>query len=115
MSSIFHVSTANARARGFASQIRCSVLALILMSAGPASVELAQDMHAQGHGAPQAQDVSPEQKAGASALIKVIRDSAERYKNVSVAMAEGYALQFGCVSGGESGAMGLHYVNGNLV
>ena len=30
-------------------------------------------------------------------------------------MAEGYALQFGCVSGSDSGAMGLHYVNGNLV
>ena len=30
-------------------------------------------------------------------------------------MAEGYALQFGCVSGSDSGAMGLHYVNGDLV
>jgi hypothetical protein len=32
-----------------------------------------------------------------------------------VAEAEGYALQFGCVSGPDSGAMGLHYVNGALV
>jgi hypothetical protein len=32
-----------------------------------------------------------------------------------MAMAEGYALQFGCVSGSDAGAMGLHYVNGNLV
>jgi hypothetical protein len=32
-----------------------------------------------------------------------------------VAEAEGYKLQFGCVSGGDSGAMGLHYVNGDLV
>jgi hypothetical protein len=30
-------------------------------------------------------------------------------------MAEGYVLQFGCVSGSDSGAMGLHYVNGKLV
>ena len=30
-------------------------------------------------------------------------------------MAAGYALQFGCVSGDDSGAMGLHYVNGDLV
>ena len=29
--------------------------------------------------------------------------------------AEGYALQFGCVSGPDSGAMGLHYVNFPLV
>ncbi|MGH9694303.1 MAG: hypothetical protein ACRD5Z_09190, partial [Bryobacteraceae bacterium] len=39
----------------------------------------------------------------------------ERFKDVSVAEAEGYALQFGCVSGPDSGAMGLHYVNGDLV
>ena len=32
-----------------------------------------------------------------------------------MAVAEGYALQFGCVSGGDYGAMGLHFVNGSLV
>ena len=42
-------------------------------------------------------------------------DSTERFKDVAVAEAEGYALQFGCVSGDDSGAMGLHYVNGDLV
>jgi hypothetical protein len=34
---------------------------------------------------------------------------------VSVAEAEGYALMFGCVSGPDSGAMGLHFVKGSLV
>ena len=29
--------------------------------------------------------------------------------------AEGYGLLFGCVSGPDTGAMGLHYVNGALV
>ena len=53
--------------------------------------------------------------ADAGALLKIVRDSTERFKDVSVAMAEGYALQFGCVSGPDSGAMGLHYVNGALV
>ncbi len=48
-------------------------------------------------------------------LVKIVRDSTERFKNVNVAIAEGYALQFGCVSGDGSGAMGLHYVNANLV
>jgi hypothetical protein len=32
-----------------------------------------------------------------------------------VAQANGYALQFGCVSGDSAGAMGLHFVNGELV
>jgi hypothetical protein len=50
-----------------------------------------------------------------NALVKVVRDSTARFKDVSVAMAEGYALQFGCVSGEDFGAMGLHYVNGAFV
>jgi hypothetical protein len=56
-----------------------------------------------------------QQSRNASALIKIVRESTERFKDVSVAEAEGYALQFGCVSGPDSGAMGLHYVNGDLV
>ena len=41
--------------------------------------------------------------------------STERFRDVRMAEAEGYALKFGCVSGGEYGAMGLHYVNFPLV
>ena len=49
------------------------------------------------------------------ALLKIVRDNTERFKEVSVAEAEGYSLLFGCVSGPDAGAMGLHYVNLNLV
>lgn len=48
-------------------------------------------------------------------LVDVVRESTKRFADVSVAKAEGYTLQFGCVSGGESGAMGMHYVNSALV
>ena len=48
-------------------------------------------------------------------FVKVVRDATERFKNVAVAEAEGYALMFGCVSGPDWGAMGLHYVNLSLV
>ena len=51
----------------------------------------------------------------AGTLIKVVRENTERFRDVKVAEAEGYALAFGCVSGGEYGAMGLHYVNFPLV
>src|SRR5215475_13695051 len=51
----------------------------------------------------------------ATGIIKAIRDSTAKYKDVSAAIADGYALQFGCVSGSDSGAMGLHYVNAALV
>lgn len=53
--------------------------------------------------------------AAQNTLLKVIRDSTARFQDVSVAEAEGYSLQFGCVTGPDSGAMGLHYVNGSLV
>jgi hypothetical protein len=51
----------------------------------------------------------------AGALIKIVRENTERFKDVAVAEAEGYGLQFGCVSGPDAGAMGLHYVNFPLV
>ena len=49
------------------------------------------------------------------ALIKIVREATDRFQDVEVAKAEGYQLQFGCVSGSDSGAMGMHFVNGSLV
>jgi len=48
-------------------------------------------------------------------LVKVVREATRGFQNVEAAEAAGYALQFGCVSGPDAGAMGLHYVNGPLV
>jgi hypothetical protein len=74
----------------------------------------AHDEH--GHGEPaQHRALTPEQKKQAGALVKVVREATDRFQDVSAAEAEGYALQFGCVSGSDSGAMGLHFVNGPLV
>ena len=53
--------------------------------------------------------------AGTGDLIQVVRDATERFRDVVVAEAEGYSLLFGCVSGPDSGAMGLHFVNLTLV
>ena len=48
-------------------------------------------------------------------LVTTVRESTERFRDVAVAETEGYHLLFGCVSGPDSGAMGLHYVNLALV
>lgn len=48
-------------------------------------------------------------------LVSIVRQSTARFQDVQVAEAEGYTLMFGCVSGPDVGAMGLHYVNGPLV
>ena len=57
----------------------------------------------------------PPEQDKAGALVRIVRDATERFQDVEVAKAEGYALQFGCVSGSDSGAMGMHFVNGALV
>jgi hypothetical protein len=92
----------------FANGIRHSMLALAILGAG-ASHALAQGDHAHMDAAKR------DQSSNTGAFLKIVRESTERFKDVRVAMAEGYALQFGCVSGSDSGAMGLHYVNGKLV
>jgi hypothetical protein len=56
-----------------------------------------------------------DEKNQAGAFVTLVRESTDRFRDVAVAEAEGYALQFGCVSGPDSGAMGLHFVNGALV
>jgi hypothetical protein len=50
-----------------------------------------------------------------SALVDAVRESTVRFRDVQVAESEGYALMFGCVSGPDAGAMGLHFVNGSLI
>lgn len=91
-----------------ATKLQCSIVALALISVVPSCV-LAQDSHAHTQAQPEA-SASP-----ANALIQTVREATDRFKDVHVAEAEGYQLQFGCVSGGDFGAMGLHYVNGALV
>jgi hypothetical protein len=71
---------------------------------------------AQDHSHTSAQhETRPDSSSNGESLLKIVRDSTERFQDVNVAIAEGYALQFGCVSGSDSGAMGLHYVNSALV
>jgi hypothetical protein len=53
--------------------------------------------------------------SGQNPLVKLVRQITEQYKSVVAAEAAGYALAFGCVSGPDTGAMGLHYVNMPLV
>jgi len=97
----------------FAKQLQYSLTALALMNVYSGRA-LAQQSHAHVPNNQQ-QQLSIAQQSKASALVKIVRESTERFKQVSVAEREGYALQFGCVSGSDSGAMGLHYVNGALV
>jgi hypothetical protein len=99
--------------RQLTTQLKYSMVALALTSVGPLTA-LAQDSHSHTLAAPSNQ-LTPDQKARSSALLRIVREATERFQNVEVAESEGYELQFGCVSGDSAGAMGLHYVNGSLV
>ena len=63
-----------------------------LMTAGPAYAELGRE----------------------SPVVEHVREANQRFENVSVALAEGYA-PIPCASGQQGGAMGIHYVNADLI
>jgi hypothetical protein len=77
---------------------------LIVIGLGVSPARAADDQHAQ-HTA----------RNQADGLLQIVRESTERFRDVAEAEAEGYGLLFGCVSGPDWGAMGLHYVNLPLV
>jgi hypothetical protein len=78
------------------------------------SAALADDAHA--HMAPvQSEELTRDSKRRSGALLQIVRDATRRFQSVSQAEAEGYGLMFGCVSGESDGAMGLHYVNTQIL
>jgi len=98
----------------FRTRLGCSlfgVLVLIGMSASPAR---AQEGRVHPTASPR-REPTTEEKNQTSAFVRLVRESTERFRDVAMAQAEGYALQFGCVSGSDVGAMGMHFVNGSLV
>jgi len=102
------------KAGRLAAQLGCSLVGLLAVTGFSPLRALAQD-HDGHRMTSQHQPQTSEQKNQANALVRIVRDATERFRNVSVAEREGYGLLFGCVSGGDYGAMGLHYVNFPLV
>jgi hypothetical protein len=92
----------------FGRQVGYSVLGAVIVT-GAASPALAQE---HDH---MAASISMDDKGKAGELVRIVREATERFKNVAVAENEGYGLQFGCVSGSDAGAMGMHFVNFPLV
>jgi len=48
-------------------------------------------------------------------LVSTVRQNTRQFLDVNAATAAGYGPFLGCVSGPDHGAMGTHYVNGDLV
>lgn len=50
-----------------------------------------------------------------SNLVQTVRRATKQFIDVNAATAAGYVPFLGCVSGSDHGAMGIHYVNSNLM
>ena len=98
---------------GFGRPLAHSLLAALMVSISPLQgIAQSHDDHG-GHAASQKHKPTPQENA----LVQAVRSATEQYKNVRSVEGpgDGYELKFGCVSGGEFGAMGLHYVNFGFV
>jgi len=107
------IPTLKQKTRQYSAQFKNSLFAVLLISIAPLGA-YSQNTHSHATAAP-SQEISADQKSQAGELIRIVRENTERFKDVTVAERAGYTLTFGCVSGPDSGAMGLHYVNFDLV
>jgi hypothetical protein len=97
----------------FFRKVRFSVVAAALLLSGSASRALAQTDHDHSPaGPPQEQTI--DQKARANALVKIVRQVTAGFQTPDTLPQE-YQLVLGCVSGGDFGAMGLHFLNMSLL
>jgi hypothetical protein len=60
-------------------------------------------------------DMAGHDASTSSPLAQEVRRATERYQDVTAATGAGYALFLGCVTSPQGGAMGIHYVNNELV
>jgi hypothetical protein len=90
---------------------KCLACTAMVLAAISASMPLAQAHDHGAHASSASHQSSPKERKRASELVRVVREATARYRDVRAAEADNYNLLFGCVSGAEWGAMGLHYVN----
>lgn len=87
------------------SAARCLLAPALLLSLSAGA--RAEDMHESMH-------TAHEQRAPAK-LVQVVRDATSKFVDVNAARSADYQPLFGCVSGPDQGAMGVHYINLRLV
>jgi hypothetical protein len=96
---------------GFRTRLEVSIIGLLMLISFGTSRALAQDDHSHGM-TPGNHEQTPEQKRQAGALVEAVRDATRQFRD---GPPQTYVLTFGCVSGGDFGAMGMHFLNGSLL
>jgi hypothetical protein len=89
-----------------------SMAAVLMLSAASLATAQSHDDHP-GMVASQPHKPTPLENE----LVQTVRAATEKFKDVTNVAGPGpdYALTFGCVSGGDFGAMGLHYLKGSIL
>jgi hypothetical protein len=82
--------------------------AVPLLAAGDTAANTSEQVQA-GH------EHAGHEHAVPAKLVQLVRDATKQFLDVNAATGASYAPFLGCVSGPDHGAMGVHYVNGNLV
>jgi hypothetical protein len=62
-----------------------------------------------------AQENHDHNHASPAKLVQIVREATQPFIDVNAAGPAGYSPAFGCVSGPDHGAMGIHFINGALV
>ena len=99
------------KAGHFAKQLGYSVIGVLALMSASAAPALAQDDHSHMINADR-HEQSPEQRQQVSALVSEVKRITRDFQTTPPA---GYELIFGCVSGGDFGAMGMHFLNGSFL
>jgi hypothetical protein len=84
--------------------LACSTLGLLALATAPVPQANADDAPAQ------LATIQHQPNKGAGELLRRVRAATYKYRDVAAAEGAEYQLLFGCVSGPDYGAMGLHYV-----
>lgn len=87
----------------YARHIIAITTAFALLSPAAATVGTQSGQHA-GH----------DSRKSGGPVPEAVREATARFRDLNVAIAEGYLQNGGCVSGPEEGAMGVHYVKFSL-
>jgi hypothetical protein len=96
-----------------ARQFANGLLALIMVS-GSAMLVMAQGHDDQTTGMSATHKPTRQENE----VVQTVRAATEKFKNVTDVAGpdpDVYALTFGCVSGGDFGAMGMHYLKGSIL
>jgi len=89
-------------------RFRPSIFVALLLTVPFATIALRQSSASPAVGGPSQESAS--KSTGSATLLEKVRAATARFRDINVALAEGFVQGTPCVSGPDFGAMGVHFV-----